>query len=574
MIFFIQKNIHHINLLFFFIGCSIPLSGQNLPINTFIEKDGLVVIEMEDAHLSEGWVKGTIAPNYTGSGYIYWSKKQFLNQPAQGKLVYPIQINTPGQYQLTWRMLVGKGKNITYHNDNWLKITGAQLYGQKTNGHRVMPKPMCAFVEGVDCPNGNSADGYFKVYGQDLNFTWQANTSDYDGHDLFVEFPRPGRYELVVNARSSFCYLDRVVLFHTATVTAASATSLQQVPSQALLQGKTSLTINDNQFYLNGKLTYEGRYFHHHKIEGLLFNARLVQGIFDDLNPASRKGFAYPDTKVWDANRNTNEFIAAMESWRKHGLLAFTLNLQGGSPLGYGNKDWVNSAFDPKGELRPAYLDRLERILTRADELGMVVILGYFYFGQDQHLEDEKAVIRAVDNITDWILTKGYQNILVELNNECDIHYDHTILQAERIHELIQRVRNKEKNGFRLLVGTSYSGGNIPRANVIRVSDYLLLHGNGVEDPKQITAMIAQTRSMTDYRNQPILFNEDDHYNFDQPNNNLMSAVSAYTSWGYFDFRKAGDEFAAGFQSVPVDWRINSARKISFFEKIKIITGE
>ena len=49
------------------------------------------------------------------------------------------------------------------------------------------------------------------------------------------------------------------------------------------------------------------------------------------------------------------------------------------------------------GSLRPDYMDRLERILDRADDLGMAVILGVFYFGQDQRLTDEAAVLRALD---------------------------------------------------------------------------------------------------------------------------------------------------------------------------------
>ena len=43
--------------------------------------------------------------------------------------------------------------------------------------------------------------------------------------------------------------------------------------------------------------------------------------------------------------------------------------------------------------LRRDCLDRLEAILDRADELGMVAIVGYFYFGQDERLRDEAAVI-------------------------------------------------------------------------------------------------------------------------------------------------------------------------------------
>lgn len=121
---------------------------------------------------------------------------------------------------------------------------------------------------------------------------------------------------------------------------------------------------------INGKLTYEGRQWQGNPIEGLLFNSRMVQGIFDDLNPETATLFAYPDTKKWDPDRNTNEFVAAMSQWQSNGLLAFTLNLQGGSPTRYGNaKPWTNSAFDESGQLRPAYMNRLQRILDEADRL-------------------------------------------------------------------------------------------------------------------------------------------------------------------------------------------------------------
>ncbi|MFK7906357.1 MAG: hypothetical protein AB8B69_14595 [Chitinophagales bacterium] len=556
---------------------SFSVHFQAFSQSVYEEKDGLLVLEMETAQLEAHWKMDNSASKHTGEGYIYWEGEQFLEETGQGEITYPIYIHTPGTYRIIWRMMVGKGEDVTDHNDNWLKINADRFYGQKADGHRVMPKPNCEKLEEFDCPNGATTNGFFKVYGQDLKFIWQAATSDNDGHDLFAEFEKPGHYTITINARSSFCYLDRMVLFHTEKVTEKEATDLSQAATQATTQAiprrQTSVSIEGNQFYLNGELTYKNRFYKGHKIEGLLFNARLVQGIFDDLNPESRAGFVYPDTKVWSADRNTDEFVAAMESWREHGLLAFTLNLQGGSPLGYGNKNWVNSTFDERGALRPAYMNRLERVLDRADELGMAVILGYFYFGQDQHLADEIAVINATDNITNWLLEQGYDNILVEITNECDIHYDHPILQPERIHELIERVQKNKQNGKRLLVSTSYSGGNLPRSNVVQIADYLLLHGNGVEDPVSITKMVEETQNMENYDNQPILFNEDDHYDFEEESYNLIHAIGAYASWGYFDFRREGDEFSAGFQSVPVDWKINSPRKISFFKKLKEITG-
>jgi hypothetical protein len=302
----------------------------------------------------------------------------------------------------------------------------------------------------------------------------------------------------------------------------------------------------------------------------------MVQATFDDLNPDTRSLWAYPDTKTWDANRNLKEFLDAMTFWRRHGLLAITVNLQGVSPQGYSkSQPWINSGFTESGALRPDYVDRLEQVLSAADDLGMVVIVGYFYFGQDQRLKDEAAVIAASDAITEWLLEKDFRNVLVEVNNECNVKaYDHDILKPERVHELIDRVKRTEHSGRRLLVGTSYGGGAIPTENVVRASDFLLVHGNGVKEPSRITEMIRQTRAVPGYRPMPILFNEDDHFEFDKPINNFVAAVSDRASWGYFDYRMNDEGFDEGYQSVPVNWGISSQRKRGFFGLLSEITGE
>lgn len=349
--------------------------------------------------------------------------------------------------------------------------------------------------------------------------------------------------------------------------------SCQTLNRASIAPGKTVVTIEGEAIHINGQPTYPGRYWEGHRIEGLLFNSRMVQGIFDDLNPETRPQFHYPDTDTWDPERNTDEFVAAMPAWRDHGVLGFTINLQGGSPIGYGNRDWRNSAFDERGELRPAYMARLKRILDRADELGMVPIVGFFYFGQDQYLKDEAAVLNATDNATNWLLAQGYRNVLIEINNECNVRYDHSILQPDNVHRLIQRVQAQSRGRQRLLVSTSYGGGTIPKPNVAAAADFILIHGNGVKDPNRISEMVAQTRALEGYTPKPILFNEDDHYNYDAENYNLLAAVKAYASWGYFDFRRKGEGFAEGFQSVPVDWSIGSERKRAFFRKVKEITG-
>jgi hypothetical protein len=262
--------------------------------------------------------------------------------------------------------------------------------------------------------------------------------------------------------------------------------------------------------------------------------------------------------------------------YRGHGVLALTINFQGGSPEGYSKEQpWENNAFTPQGEIKPAYLARMERVLDRMDELGMAAILGVFYFGQDERLNDEQAVVAALDNVVRWVMTRGYRHVLLEVNNECDVRrYEHAILTPPRVSELIQRAQQvsaQSGEGRRLYVGTSFRGGAVPTENVVQVSDFLLLHGNGVSDPNRIAEMVDQTRALPSYRPMPILFNEDDHFDFDQPTNNFLAALSRYASWGYFD--PGQNDYRDGYQSVPVNWGLSTARKQGFFALAKEISG-
>jgi hypothetical protein len=85
--------------------------------------------------------------------------------------------------------------------------------------------------------------------------------------------------------------------------------------------------------------------------------------------------------------------------------------------------------------------------------------------------------------------------------------------------------------------------------------------------------MVRQTRVVQGYTTKPILFNEDDHFDFDKPRNNFIAAVSEHASWGYFDFRMKDEGFDEGYQSVPVNWGISSERKKGFFRLVAEMTG-
>jgi hypothetical protein len=135
--------------------------------------------------------------------------------------------------------------------------------------------------------------------------------------------------------------------------------------------------------------------------------------------------------------------------------------------------------------------------------------------------------------------------------------------------QLIAMAKSRSLNGRRLLAGTSYGGGRVPDPSVVTESDFLLLHGNSVEEPERIREMVRQTRRVSGYTSKPILFNEDDHFNFDQPDNNFLAALDEYASWGLFDYRFEGEDADNGYQSVPANWGISSDRKREFFELAK-----
>ena len=47
----------------------------------------------------------------------------------------------------------------------------------------------------------------------------------------------------------------------------------------------------------------------------------------------------------------------------------------------------------------------------------------------------EAALITAVEKATHWVLNKGYRNVIIEINNECNVCYDHDVLKCDRVYE-------------------------------------------------------------------------------------------------------------------------------------------
>lgn len=356
---------------------------------------------------------------------------------------------------------------------------------------------------------------------------------------------------------------------------------------------RTIVTLDGENFLINGRLTYSDIPDCPPDMHGLLFNVRAVNATFDDLDygkgglpdgmlddPGDREWNNDAGYGPWDPDANTDRFIAALPSWREHGILAVTLNFQGGCSCSRHEEQpgvvWAgdnqtpnNNPFGRDGEtIDPDYLDRMGRCIDELDRLGMVCILGIFYFGQDQRLStdnDSEAVKRAVDNVVDWVIENDWRNVIIEINNETTVGgYQHDVLTPGRVHELFRRVkeRSKRPDGTRLLVSASSTGVSLPPESWMREADLFLPHGNGLNH-NQIGELVERHRAhpLWQANPRPICFNEDSTSIL-----NLNAAAEHHASWGYYNDRV--------YQSVyPSNWSIWSDSGKAFFGRVSELVG-
>jgi len=297
--------------------------------------------------------------------------------------------------------------------------------------------------------------------------------------------------------------------------------------------------------------TYSGATFRA-EAAGRLMNLRIAQGLFDD-EWLTEVEF-HPDT-------NLGRLIAALDTYRDHGVLAINVSLQGGNP-GYGReveyirrqngakygrgKGLLVSAFTSDGSLKPAWMNRLLHLHRALDERGMILSLMYFYQGQDEVLANPEAIRRAVVNATDWLIDNNCRNLIIEIANEHDIKgWDHERYVHENMGDLIELARSRftEKQArFRLPIGSSTGGGMKVFASARDHADLVMIHGNGhtPEEKGQRVEELFKDPEMPG----PIYMNEDDNGR-DSTSVNLAAEIGSIEavwrsggSWGYMPWRQ------------------------------------
>jgi len=315
----------------------------------------------------------------------------------------------------------------------------------------------------------------------------------------------------------------------------------------------TYYKIEGNNFLINDKLTYSELPGSSEKAHGLLFNARFIQGVFEDITPENK--FIYNRfNKEFDKDQNTQDLIDALPQWYNAGLRAITVGLQGGGPV-YSFPDWsvINTnAFSKDGkEIEKGHKERLLKIIEAADKIGMLVIVSVLYEGQAHLLKDDHSLSCAIRSTCEFLEKSSFKNIIIEVVNEHDVgrFNKHPLIYThESITHLIYMC--KEWCNSKFAVGCSCIGGGWSK-DIVEASDIVLIHGNGL-DREGYSRMIKSVKEICG-DSKPIVCNEDS-----QRISQLQVCIDTHTSWGYYNnFTK---------QEPPTDWSIMQGED-EFFSK-------
>jgi hypothetical protein len=290
--------------------------------------------------------------------------------------------------------------------------------------------------------------------------------------------------------------------------------------------------------------TYTGARFRP-EAAGRLMNLRVAQALFHD---------EWLTEEPFDPDKHTGRVIAALDTWKAHGVLAVSISLQGGNMAyertsnikrgrdhnpGPGKGSLV-SAFRPDGSLKPAWMGRALRLVRELDRRGMILNLMYFYGHQDEGFANTAAIDRAVVAVTDWLIDNSLRNVIIEIANEYDIKaWDHDRYVFREMGKLIELARGRfaaKKAAFRLPITASATGMRVFE-ELNKHADLTAVHGNN-RSPEEKRKRIAELYADPSVPG-PIYMNEDDNGR-ETTTENLKKELASCTavfesggSWGY-----------------------------------------
>lgn len=160
--------------------------------HVYLENDGYVQFQVEDAETAGDWTLATEIDGYTGSGYFEWTGSNYFSQSnaGNGTILYHFRVETAGNYELRWRSRIAKGDINTESNDSWVRLS--------TGTNVVDEEPI---------------SGWTKVFmGETGTWTWSARTADHGSLKIRQYFGE-GDHSLEISGRSYGHAIDKIALF-------------------------------------------------------------------------------------------------------------------------------------------------------------------------------------------------------------------------------------------------------------------------------------------------------------------------------------------------------------------------
>ncbi len=252
---------------------------------TYVEENGLLVIEMESGILPENsnWQIGN-EPDPEQSGetidYLFWNGSESFSNLSDALITYNIRITNPGTYRLLVRSRIGMGDERDRHNDFWLNIEANDFFAERRANGQVVSvlgaTPECDSNPDRGCAdNARDGEGFIKVFmnvvptnGENETRVWDFvsnanNTTDGDdatrAAHLLVQaiFDEAGDYAINIDARSSFFFMDKMVFFRD-DVLRTTAENLSNPPSTCdgtILSTTDQESINNTRVFPNPATT-------------------------------------------------------------------------------------------------------------------------------------------------------------------------------------------------------------------------------------------------------------------------------------------------------------------------------
>ena len=316
---------------------------------------------------------------------------------------------------------------------------------------------------------------------------------------------------------------------------------------------KTKISISGNQFFIDGKLTYAEIPDANPKSLGLLWNMRLIQGVFADLfGPQNLIDLC---NSHFDPEKNTDDLIKALPEWYAYGIRAITVGFQGGWPVTQAMVDKLNC--NPFGEdglhLEEGFASRMDRLIRAADEIGMVIIVNIFYWAQANRMKNGTAVRNALKTACHFLRDNGYTNVMIDVANEFNIRqFKHPMIGTDDGISALIDMAKIESGG---MLTSSSPGSHTLCEQACAVSDFILIHLNGVT---RTTAY--EVLKNPNYAGKPIVCNE-----ANPCCSRVDLCLDSYASFGYYNnYTK---------QLVPSDWSVTPGEDLFFARRVARAVG-